>query len=317
MIKITDRSMWNGRTDSINDPSMFRMHQIIQVVDLDKFSEVQTKPSFGFIGFESDEGIARNKGRVGASKGPDSVRSSFASLPSLSQQYRFFDFGNVFYKERDLEGGQKELGFAIDKLLSLNIFPIIIGGGHDVAYGHYLGIASSISESQSLGILNIDAHFDMRPYEDGPSSGTMFKQMLDNNRNNNYFCIGIQQTGNTTDLFETANSYGCQYILEENINGGSLNNVLEQVRKFIRNHDYVLLTLCSDVMAASAAPGVSAPSPFGLDPKIVRRILRQAIAFNNILGFDVAEISPPLDENGKTAKLGAQMLFELMSEKAF
>ena len=60
--------------------------------------------------------------------------------------------------------------------------PIIFGGGHETAYGHYLGVRKYIGEDASLGIINIDAHFDLRPYDEQPSSGTMFKQILEHDK---------------------------------------------------------------------------------------------------------------------------------------
>ncbi|MFC4619478.1 formimidoylglutamase [Camelliibacillus cellulosilyticus] len=316
MYEVANQKLWTGRTDSLTERSMFRMHQVVQAIDLSTFNEKQTDLSFGFIGFKSDEGVRRNQGRIGAAEGPDHVRTALASLPNfLAPSQRFFDVGNICCEGKNLEEAQQALGEAVEKMLSLGIFPLIVGGGHEVAYGHYLGAAPQVPAGKTLGILNIDAHFDLRSYEAEPSSGTMFRQILDGSRRCDYMCIGIQRTGNTQYLFETADAYGCQYILEEDINGSSLGKVRDQISHFITKHDFILLTLCCDVLAADAAPGVSAPSPFGMEPKLVRAILKHAITFNNILGFDIAEISPPLDENGKTVKLGAQMLHEIMSAK--
>ena len=52
---------------------------------------------------------------------------------------------------------------------------------------------------------------------------------------------------------------------------------MRQWMSFISRHDAVILTLCMDVLEAAAAPGVSAPSPFGLHPKVVRSIIRKVV----------------------------------------
>ena len=64
------------------------------------------------------------------------------------------------------------------------------------AFGNHIG------EDASLGIINIDAHFDLRSYEEQPSSGTMFRQILEHDENSSYFVLGIQRYGNTQELFD-------------------------------------------------------------------------------------------------------------------
>lgn len=159
--------------------------------------------------------------------------------------------------------------------------PIILGGGHETAYGHYLGVRKWIGEEASLGVINIDAHFDLRSYDEQPSSGTMFKQILEHDNMSSYFVVGIQRYGNTQELFDTADRLGVKYEYEENMHIGNMNKLTSDLEQFINQHDYVFLTLCTDVLNAAFAPGVSAPSPFGLDPSVVRSIIRTVTAHKN------------------------------------
>ena len=56
-----------------------------------------------------------------------------------------------------------------------------MGGGHDIAYGSYLGIRKAHPDKK-IGIINFDAHLDMRPYDKGRTSGTSFKEIMDNDK---------------------------------------------------------------------------------------------------------------------------------------
>ena len=82
------------------------------------------------------------------------------------------------------------------------------------------------------------------------------------------------------------------------------------VDAFTENHDAIILTLCMDVLEASAAPGVSASSPFGLDPKVVRSIIRKVVGNSKTLSFDIAEVIYMLHPDGRTVKLGAAFVNE-------
>ncbi|MBO0586786.1 formimidoylglutamase [Sporosarcina sp. E16_8] len=307
-----DTHIWSGRTDHIENRTSFRYHQVVEVIELE---DLPSSPdTCAIIGFESEEGVRRNKGQLGAAQAPDALRSELAKLPwKFPVSKRLVDVGNIQYMGTDLEKAQQQLGDTIAKALEKKMTPIILGGGHETAYGHYLGIRKSIGEDASLGIINIDAHFDLRSYDEQPSSGTMFKQILEHDEQSSYFVVGIQRYGNTQELFETADRLGVKYEYEENMHIGNMDKLTVALEQFINQHDFVFLTLCTDVLNAAFAPGVSAPSPFGLDPSVVRSIIRTVTSHEKTLSFDISEVNPLLDENNRTVKLGAYLINEAIT----
>lgn len=309
MLKKIDPSIWSGRTDHLTNRSSFRYHQVIEAVDI---KDLDTSPnSCVLVGFECEEGVRRNKGRLGAATAPHALRKEMASLPwKLPADKKIMDLGNIACVGKQLEQAQQQLGDTIAEVLGKNMYPIILGGGHETAYGHYLGAREHIGEQAKLGIINIDAHFDMRSYEEQPSSGTMFRQILEQDQNANYFVVGIQRYGNTQELFDKADELGARYEYEENMQAGQLENLTERLQNFIEENDYIMLTLCTDVLNAAFAPGVSAPSPFGLEPTVVRTIIRTVTAHEKTHSFDISEVNPSLDENNRTVKLGAYLVNE-------
>ncbi|QUW23187.1 formimidoylglutamase [Sporosarcina sp. Marseille-Q4063] len=288
---------WNGRTDHETDWNQFRYHQVIG-----------EEANCVLIGFECDEGVRRNNGRVGAAEAPDALRTALSNMAwRLPEGKQLADAGNVVCDGEQLEEAQAELGSVVKKKLDESRTPIILGGGHETFYGHYLGARGFLGKDKKLGIINIDAHFDMRPYDEQPSSGTMFRQVMENDANAGYLVLGIQRYGNTESLFQKADELGCEYIYEDELTDEKMNAAVDA---FIANHDAIILTLCMDVLEADAAPGVSAPSPFGLHPKVVRSIIRKVTSNSKTLSFDIAEVNPTLDPDGRTVKLGAAFVNE-------
>ncbi len=58
---------WSGRVDSEDDYETFRWHQWVQELDLNDNPEpFEGTLGFAFIGFCSEQGVRRNKGREGA-----------------------------------------------------------------------------------------------------------------------------------------------------------------------------------------------------------------------------------------------------------
>ena len=143
------------------------MHQIIKLLDLNNLKTLKidfSKLNICFLGYCCDEGIKRNLGRTGADQGPVDIRKEFANLPvSFGDQALIYDAGNLFCLDRNMEGAQEQLGYAIEKILGNNLFPLVLGGGHDLAYGHFNGISKHLKKqtkgSSKIGIINFDAHF--------------------------------------------------------------------------------------------------------------------------------------------------------------
>lgn len=334
-----DMGLWQGRIDSRTLFDAFRWHQWVKPLNLLEISEnempFQDNRGIAFIGFCCDEGIRLNKGRHGASDGPNSIRKSLCNLPCyFTQTLHLYDAGNVLCDDdASLGDSQRTLSEAIFKIKELGLFPIVLGGGHELAYGHwkglqnYLDASSNLKSSRSLGIVNFDAHFDMRPYKadsdhiaSGPSSGTMFRQIADDcataERPFEYLCLGIQKRGNTVDLFKSAIALGTEYWLavDMNLEGTPLQQ--EKLKSHIRTAEKLYVTLCTDVIASSFAPGVSAPQPLGLHPEMVTQMIKQLIRSGKVEGFDVAEVSPRFDHDNVTASLASTVIFAVVSELA-
>ncbi|PJN88855.1 formimidoylglutamase [Bacillus sp. mrc49] len=305
---------WNGRVDSETDMDSFRYHQRVKMRPISElFITGKESKTYGMIGFKCDEGVKRNKGRIGAGEAPDYIRQSLAKLPChLTPETELVDAGDVVCEAGEMEAAQDQLGAAVARILESDVIPIILGGGHETFYGHYLGARKFLGPKARLGMINIDAHFDMRPYEKESSSGTMFKQILDKDQNCRYLCVGIQKQGNTKALFKTAEKNKVEYILEEELSLNDMEDTKHRINEFVKENDFIILTLCTDVIDSAYAPGVSAPSPFGLDPKLVRSLLRHVVANEKILSFDISEVNPSLDENNKTVTLAAHLVNEVL-----
>jgi formiminoglutamase len=81
---------------------------------------------------------------------------------------------------------------------------------------------------------------------------------------------------------------------------------------FMLSLDHIYLTICLDVLAECFAPGVSAPQPLGLSPWQTLPLLKYIIQSGKVVSLDIAELSPPLDQEQKTARLAALIIAELL-----
>lgn len=312
---------WKGRIDSTTDYDAFRWHQWVKPLDLNNAVAEECPLGFAFIGFCSEQGVKRNRGRVGTALAPDFIRAQMSNLPcNFSEDVRLYDAGNILCDEISMENGQELLGLAVEKIIDLGLFPIVLGGGHETTFGHFLGQKAALrktDDSLDMGILNFDAHFDLRPYDKGSSSGSMFRQIADIYSDDNikyrYLPMGIQEHSNTVSLFRTAKELGVDYILAKELQNSNYAVILEKVDSFLYECDSAYITVCTDVFSSAFAPGVSATQSLGLDPEMVLPIIKHILRTRKIRGFDICEISPRFDQDNTTANLGAVIIFAVVN----
>lgn len=293
------KDLWHGRFDSNEDIDL-RIWQIVK-----PFDDVSKEYGICFVGYDTDDGIKRNQGRIGAEKGSNAIRKAIQSFP-IVENLKIYDYQNL--KNKVLEKAQKEYSLKISNVIKKGIFPIGLGGGHDIAFASYSGIRKAYPDKK-IGIVNFDTHLDMRPYDNGATSGTSFKQILDGDKNVKYSIVGFKKQGNTKRLIDTAKNYNV-LILDEEDDEKFIN---DELKKYLADADILYVTFCMDVFNASDAPGVSAPTIMGLDPKKGKRILREIMNTGKVVCIDFAEVSPEYDIDSRTAKLAGSLIYDIMN----
>ncbi|WP_421865031.1 formimidoylglutamase [Motiliproteus sp.] len=309
-------ALWQGRIDSHEIGPAPRWHQQVQPSTLDAMADAD--PGVALLGICTDEGVRRNQGRVGAVNGPDTVRVALANL-AWQLQSPLYDCGNLHCLDDQLEQLSQQQAAAVEQLLQQAHLPVLIGGGHEIAYGSYLGLARYAADQYQgpVGILNFDAHFDLR-HDQQPSSGTPFLQAAEwcqaNQKPFHYACLGISDCANTQALFQRADQLGVRYLRDDQINGWQLQPALELLEEFIEPLAALYLTIDLDVLPASVMPGVSAPAPRGLPLELLETLIDHArhLAGPKLRLIDLAEFNPRFDVDGHSARVTSRLIHRLL-----
>ncbi|WP_288131677.1 formimidoylglutamase [Microbulbifer sp.] len=311
MLQLADMRLWSGRVDREDGKAGKRWHEDIVPLHLD------SPPGLAILGFASDEGVRRNKGRIGAAKGPRILRLALANLPKTFAA-PLYDAGNVRVEKDDLESGQAMLGARITDLMTAGHFPLVLGGGHEIAYGSYQGIARWMREQhrdKTLGIINFDAHLDIRLPAPRGSSGTPFFQIAEqcdlNGRPFNYLCVGAAATANTPALYQRAEELGAQVISDREIVPWRIERVQQQIADFIDKVDFVYLTIDLDVFPAAIMPAVSAPAGRGVGFELFEPLLDTVLESRKVCLADLAEFNPYFDIEDHASRTAARVVFQI------
>lgn len=303
---------WSGRFDG--DTTEHR--RFFQIINQHKNAD------YTLIGFSSDEGVRRNKGRLGAKNGPNHIRSQIGNMP-VHRDFSVNDAGNILCENEDLESAQDALATTIKDVLTQNSLPIVLGGGHEVAYGSFQGVLRYLlekidsPEDMNLGIINFDAHFDLRS-ENRVTSGTPFLNAAHlsqkHNIDFNYLCLGVAEHGNTKVLFDTADRLNTTYLYDHELATHKITAALPQIENFIKKMDYIYITIDLDVFPAYLTPGVSAPCAKGITLESFERIFELIIESKKVILLDIAECNPEFDIDNRTAKLAAYLVYQYIQK---
>ncbi len=311
-----DPITWQGRSDVPADSCFY---QQVRLLNLLVDEPAKTAPTtFALLGFKCDEGVQRDLRRTGAFEGPPAIRQRLAKLPIQKANIHCYDAGNIICTDHDLEASQAALADVIALLLKHDIRPIVIGGGHEVAWGHYQGIVRAYPPKNRLGIINFDAHFDMHPLQpSGRNSATtpFYQIAVDHEiqqRHFDYNCIGIQHAGNIRQSFEIAKKYNTKLILADEMHQGLQEKCFDFIDRVVDENDIIYMSMSLDVFSPAFAPGVGTIQPLGLNPWHVIPLLRQAAASGKVVSYDIAEHVPRYDIDHRTAKLAATLIYEII-----
>ena len=316
------RAAWTGRVDG-DAADLRRWHQEVRFVDLagdalaDAVRADGVAAAICFVGYASDEGVRRNLGRVGAAAGPAELRRRMAPLPAV-EGVALLDAGDVVVdgsaQGDPVADAQRTLAAAVEAIARAGALPVVLGGGHDQAHGLFLGLAAALGAAPAC--INFDAHLDLREIpDDGPHSGTPFTQSWEWCRAREapfrYCALGVQRAGNTRRLLERAEFAGATVVDADGFALDHVDVVMDAVDDAVDEGE-IALSIDLDVFAAAFAPGVSAPTAMGIAPDAAfRRILRGLLASGRVKGVEIAELNPSLDVDGRTARLGAGIAYEI------
>jgi formiminoglutamase len=273
------------------------------------------------VGFPHDEGVRRNRGRPGAAAAPAAIRSWLYRLVSYDPEtgadlagLNLLDMGDLVL-EGDLEQAQDALGQLLRVLLERKVVPIVVGGGHETAYGHYLGyVAAGID----VAVVNVDAHLDVRPLIDGRGhSGSPFRQLREHPSRplagTRHACLGAQPASVSREHLEYVRQGGGA-VVWASATEGNLVEVFERVReRLVGSGCPVYVTLDADVVRASDVPGVSAPNPLGLPGQEVAWWARHVGMCAAVSSFDLVEINPRFDIDDRSARWAAAVIWHFLS----
>jgi formiminoglutamase/guanidinobutyrase len=277
---------------------------------------------FAWVGYPDDLGVKNVNGRPGAAEGPARFLEYFKRLKGRSDLTTscvvesWLDVGGDL--EQNHEFAAATTREALGRLDLQRDVLLAVGGGHDYAYPWIRAFQQALPEGTRVACLNLDAHFDLRPFEPVMTSGSPFRRLIEEGalQPGLFAEFGIQSHCNSPELFQYAEDRGMSVIPMEALRGGKAVESFRETLAFLSDHaDHVLLSLDLDSLSFAYAPGVSAPQAEGFTASEVFQMLEIAGSDKKVASLGIFELAPPLDVQDLTSRLAAQAAWHFLNAR--
>lgn len=274
------------------------------------------------VGVPQDIGVQRNGGRVGAAGAPDAIRAMLYRLAPYDliedrslPEGMLFDMGNIRC-DGELEEIHDRLTAVVRYICEAGLIPLVLGGGHDITYASASGVAAVHGP---LGLINADAHLDVRPPNPQRNSGTSFRMLIEERRivPESFVEFGIQSFANAYSHVRWLRGNGGRIMPLPEIRAlGFQDGLATALAVASAGVNRVYATLDIDGVRAADAPGVSAAMPDGFSSAELLAMARTLGGSSSVAALDIVEVNPRFDRDSITAKLAAHAIMAFLAGRS-
>ncbi|MEK6860367.1 MAG: arginase family protein, partial [Nanoarchaeota archaeon] len=195
----------------------------------------------------------------------------------------------------------------VEKIVSKNAFPVVIGGDHSITFP----VVCGLNIFPSIDIVHFDAHLDYTHDYQGNyyTHGSPIRRCKELPYVKNISSIGVRSARRKP--YEEA-------LKDHNliISANRFHELGPQiVAELVPKSQTLYFTFDIDVMDPSQAPGTGTPEIGGLFYGEIKECLEILIKRNNLIGFDMVEVSPMYDCSERTNQLAAKLIIDILSAK--
>ncbi|MFC3478885.1 formimidoylglutamase [Halobacterium litoreum] len=249
-------------------------------------------------------------GRQGAEEGPKAVKEALAGVKTHHFEHgpvdSVADLGDVVVVDDDVAAAQASVREAAAEVHATDALPVFVGGDNSLSYAN----AAPLLDAGTLGVVSFDAHLDCREPVDGPSSGTPYRQLFDAGLDA-LSVVGARHFETSTAYADFLREQGGAVVTAEEA-GADPEAALGDALAPMTGVDYLYVSVDIDVLDA-AYPGSSAPTPGGLQPRELFRLVRSLARDERVAGFEVVETAPPLDTEHRTVDAAARTIAHFLA----
>ena len=221
------------------------------------------------------------------------------------------DRGDVEVAGLTIEQATAPLSVAVRESTEAHALTLLVGGNNAITRPAVLGLGGSLEE---IGLITLDAHFDMRDTDDGLSNGNPVRALLEDGLPGaNIAQVGLASFANSAAMHKDAEVAGNLVVTMGDARREGIEHAIQHALDHVAHCDALVVDCDIDVIDRSQFPAAPGARPGGMAVADFFAAVRKLASDPRVRVIDLTEWDPPLDETDLSALAAARWVAECLA----
>lgn len=221
------------------------------------------------------------------------------------------DWGDVDVAGLVIEQATAPIREAVEKCVTQHALTLVIGGNNAVTRPAALGLGEPLD---TVGLITLDAHFDMRDLDQGLSNGNPVRALIEDGLpGRNIAQIGLASFANSAAMHHDAIAAGNLVVTMEAIRRGGIADAIDSALAHVAHCTALVIDCDIDVIDRSQLPGAPGARPGGMQVMDFFQAVRRLAGEPRTRIVDLTEWDPSLDSTDLSALTAARWVAECVA----
>jgi len=221
------------------------------------------------------------------------------------------DRGDVDVTGLTIEQATAPLSVAVRESTEAHALTLLIGGNNAVTRPAVLGLGGSLDE---IGLITLDAHFDMRDTKEGLSNGNPIRALLEDGLPGaNIAQVGLASFANSAAMHKDAEEAGNLAITISDVRRKGIEQAIAHALDHVAHCDALVIDCDIDVIDRAQMPGAPGARPAGMAVTDFFAAVRKLASDPRVRVIDLTEWDPSLDETDLSALTAGRWMAECLA----
>jgi len=224
---------------------------------------------------------------------------------------RIADRGDVELCGPTIEKATPKIRDAVAASAEAHALTLLVGGNNAVTRPAVLGLGGKLEE---IGLITLDAHFDMRDLDQGLSNGNPVRALIEDGLPGaNIAQIGLASFANSCVMHEDAIAAGNLVVTIGDVRSGGIAHAIDRALDHVAHCDALVVDCDIDVIDRSLFPAAPGGRPGGMAVHDFFYAVRRLASDPRVRVIDLTEWDPPLDATDLSALTAARWVAECLA----
>ena len=221
------------------------------------------------------------------------------------------DRGDVDLAGLSIEDATPRIRDAVAASANAHTLTLLVGGNNAVTRPGVLGLGADL---KNIGLITLDAHFDMRDLDQGLSNGNPVRALIDDGLPGaNIAQVGLASFANSRAMHEDSLKAGNLVITMGDVRLNGITHSIDRALDHVSHCDVIVVDCDIDVIDRSQFPAAPGARPGGMRVEDFFCGVRRLASDPRVRVIDLTEWDPPLDTTDLSALTAARWVAECLA----